>query len=108
MTDETKELYPNVYKVTYREMEANEQHRGMVTKVTYLEDINMLLHYRSKILGIQPVYAQFLPELSSEGIEMLIQSVEHYQLVEKQATEAKTLEREIQLAQAKLAKLRGE
>jgi len=103
-----QEMYPNVYKITYQEMEGDNYAGGIVTKVTYLEDINMLLHYRSKIIGIQPVYAQFLPELSSQGIEMLIQQVEYSKKLTDEAQEAQTLIDDIARAEARLKKLRGE
>ena len=108
MTDE-KDLYPNVYRIEYEQMEGDNYAGGLVRRVTFLEDINLLLNFKDKnIICITPVFAKYLPSLSTSGIEMLMQTVETQKRLTDENIEATALEDEIKRAQEKLAKLRGE
>jgi len=97
------DLYPNVYRITYKEYVGDNRSGSVVEKVTCIEDITLLRHYRSKIIQIVPISATFLPELSSQGVEQLFEMLDSIAAKEKHDHE---IENEIKTAEAALARLK--
>ena len=98
MTDQT--LYPNVYRIRYEQIEEG----NVVERITYLEDIDLLLHYKDMITEITPIHAQFLPELSIEGIAMLIHAIEQKNIASQSKAD---IEQQINDAEEALLKLKN-